>query len=484
MLTTLKQNFLSLVVGTAMVLTADASAGPRHGETESDTISTDLVTVTQTVGAEYDITGTCAVTVDVCAKCDAADVVIKTTIPNEASYVKSDPEGELVGRQVVWRLGDMAAGDHKKMTVWVESGHQCEIKFCTTVAHGFPTAACVTRGCLAKLELEKCGPEKVLLGECIDYVITLRNIGTANAYDVELTDLVPDGLSHCTGEKELKLNIDCLDAGECRTFNLRLNADRRGYFCNEVRAKARNAHEVNAQACTKVHIRDIAITKTGTAVQYICRESDYIITVTNTGDDPLHEVCINDRVPRGMSVVDCGEGEMTRRGVNWYIDRLEAGESKSFHLRLISDCIGEYCNEVSVQTCEGPCAEASTKTEYRGHAAIMVEAVDTCDPLLVGGETTYRIRVVNQGTGSDKNVLIKARLSDHLKPTSISGHLEGSIEGQEIIFDSIKELCPGEGVELEIRAEAVSKGDGRLNIQVTSDMVNDPIDEEESTHVY
>lgn len=486
MLKALKTNFFSMVVGTAMVLTSNCDAGPRHGEQESDTISSDLITVTQTVGAEYDVTGACAVTIDVCAKCDANDVVITTHLPDEASYIKSDPEGELVGRSIVWRLGDMAAGDSKHMTVWVKSGHECELRFCTTMAHGFPTAACVTRGCLAKLELEKCGPEKVLVGECVDYVITLKNVGTANAYEVKLVDIVPDGLSHSSGEKELELCLDCLEAGECRTFNLRLTADRRGYFCNEVRASAKNADPVSAQACTKVHIRDIAISKTGTAVQYICRESSYTITVTNTGDDPLHDVCIHDSIPKGMSLVDCGDGEMSRRGrgVNWHIDRLEAGESRSFNLRLITDCIGTYCNEVSVKTCEGPCAEACASTEYRGHAALVVEAIDTCDPLLVGNETSYRLRVGNQGTASDTNVQIIARFSDHLKPTSICGDINGTIDGQLITFDGISELGPGEYIEVEIFVEAANKGDGRLNIQVDSDMIKDPIDEEESTHVY
>lgn len=484
MLNTLKTKLTAAVLSTTMVLTAADCHAYRPNDIESDTICTDRVTVTQSVATDWDITGQCMVIIDVCAKQDATDVVIRTTVPQDAELVNSEPSAQLMGREAVWRLGDMIAGDTRQMKLWVSAKGECELRFCTHMSHGFPMAACVTRGCRAKLAIDKCGPEVVLINSDINYQIKVENVGSATAYDVVVTDYVPPGMSHSSGERELTLNIPCIHPGECRTLNLCLQADERGRFCNEVSAVARNASEVRDQACTDIHIRDIVIDKTGTAVQYIGRKAEYVITATNTGDDPLHEVCVTDRLPRGMTVVDAHGGQVVRGGVRWHAAQIMPGESLTFKLSVRSDCIGSYCNQVKVTTCEGPSASDDFQTEYRGHAAIRVEAIDTCDPLMTGDQTCYRINVMNQGTASDKNIRITARLSEHLKPMEAHGDLSGSISGQSVNFVPCEELAPGETVQLVIYAEAMRKGDGRLYIEVTSDMIKDPISEEESTHVY
>ena len=57
----------------------------------------------------------------------------------------------------------------------------------------------------------------------------------------------------------------------------------------------------------------------------------------------------------------------------------------------------------------------------QGVSAILVEVVDDPDPIQVGEQTTYTVRVTNQGGGMDlRDVAVKAVLPAGIDPVSAS----------------------------------------------------------------
>lgn len=488
MIKTLKASLVPVVMLAAMAFTGNASAEEcHHGAQDFKTLCTDRITMTQSVDAEFDITGACVMTLHVEALKDSDEVVVRTKLPSEGEFIKADPEGTLQGGEIVWNIGHMDCGECRTFQVWMRGGEDCKLEFCSTLSYAMPIICTTSKGCCAKLAIEKTGPDAVCLGECLTYEITIENTGNAPASNVVLRDSIPEGLKHATGNREIKMNVGCLMPGERQCYHLALEAERTGSFCNQVTASADNADSVSAQACTDVYQQSLSITKTGTKQQYACRNSEYVITVTNTGDRALKNVGVHDQVPAGMTIVDAHGGNCGCDGVSWNIAELAPGASETFHLTLRADCIGCYTNRVCAFSGSGCCAasdRAEFTTEYIGHAAILVEAVDLCDPLMIGDTTTYHIVVSNQGTASDKNIRIEARISDHLKPTSTCGDLQGSIEGQTVVFEVAEELCPGQCIHLYIDVEGVREGDGRLNIEVRSDLIDNPVIEQESTFVY
>lgn len=419
------------------------------------------------------------------AQCAAANVVITTEFDEEAAtYMKSEPEGRVEGNKVIWEFDYMRQGDCQDMTVWFNAKSTGDIVACTSLEVIPIGCICVFCGC-PELYIEKCGPAKAMLGQQVCYQILVRNDGDQDAKDVCLKDEVPEGLRHCTGKDSIAYNIGTLCPGECRQVPLKFEAVKLGEWCNKATAKACNCPPVSAEACTKIICHNIDVSKSGPAKQFAGKVANYHITVRNTGNEGLTGVYVVDTAPNGTCIESAPGATICGNTATWNVGDLAEGESKSFNLNLCNDCCGTVtCNVVEAGCCEGCCDEACAQTEWVGHSALLIEVTDCEDPLLVGCTTTWNVRVANQGTASDHNVQIVAKFPEGLKPHGADGTTCGSVDGQMVIFDAIPELCCKEYAEWTICAEAVSTGDQRVTVELTSDLLKVPVVEEESTHVY
>jgi len=123
-------------------------------------------------------------------------------------------------------------------------------------------------------------------------------------------------------------------------------------------------------------------------------------------------------------------------------------------------------------------------TDWRGYPALLIEVIDTEDPLLVGQQTTYVIQITNQGTASDTNVTLDVVLPAELKVVSASGDTQGTISGNNVKFAPYATLQAKQIIEFRVVAEAVAEGDARFRAEMNSDLLRTPVPEVESTQVY
>ena len=119
-----------------------------------------------------------------------------------------------------------------------------------------------------------------------------------------------------------------------------------------------------------------------------------------------------------------------------------------------------------------------------GHPGLLIEMIDTCDPILVDETTCYRIRITNQGTAPDTGIRVVANFPRQLEPVSVSGTTKGSIAGQTVTFDVYEQLDCQECIEYQITVRAMETGDARVRVELHSDLLVEPVTEEESTYVY
>jgi len=119
-----------------------------------------------------------------------------------------------------------------------------------------------------------------------------------------------------------------------------------------------------------------------------------------------------------------------------------------------------------------------------GLEAINFQLADLKDPIEVGGETSYEIRVTNQGTKAASNVRLAALVPRGMKPIAAEGPVRYKIEGQRIVFEPLRQLAPKADTAFTIKVQAGEVGDQRVEVQVTTDEIRDPISKEESTRVY
>lgn len=416
--------------------------------------------------------------------CSAAAVkVISTFNPEEAELIKTEPAAEVNGDEITWEWDYMRAGDCENLTIWLKPKSDGDLVVCTALQVLPMGCICVNCGC-PELAITKCGPERVALGCEACYDIEVSNIGTQSAQEVFLKDYVPEGFCHESGKQVIGYHIGTLCPGESRHIPLTFSAIKRGPWCNRAVAESCNCPPVSADACTEVFCHEIALIKTGPETQFHGKSANYQITVTNPGDARLTEVTVVDYAPENTYIRSAKDAATTDHSATWNVGDLEPGESKTLYITLCSDCLGTTCNVAEVSSCEGCTDRAHACTEWLGRSALLMEVIDCEDPLLLGCETCWKIRATNQGTAADHNISIVVNFPQGLQPKEAEGPTQGNIEGQRIYFDPLITLDCKQTAEWTVCARAVALGDHRVRVEMSSETLQEPVVEEESTQVY
>lgn len=420
----------------------------------------------------------------VVAKDKIRHVVVWEQIPEGAVYVDSSPQARIEGRDVIWTLYDLEKGDQIPLTLTVRAVNATDLSSCATIT-AYPEACTITRVGMPELAIVKSTPNgQVLLGSSVPWDITVTNVGNYCAYDVMVTDTLPRGVTHQSGNNEFISEIGTLAPGESRDIRINTTANDIGEHCNVAMASASNAPSVSADACVRVLEAGLVVTKEGTPAQFIGKQAFYRIAVANTGQIPLDDVVVTDSVPQQNRLLSAPGAQISGNRATW-MTQLNPGETKLFELSVVGLQEGTYCNEVGASSAAfGLRSQDNACTDWRGFPALLIEVIDTEDPLLVGEQTTYVIQITNQGTASDTNVFLEASLPNNLRVVSTSGATRGIVNGNTIRFAPYANLKAKEIIQFQVTAQATSEGDARFRARVSSDLLRTPVPEEEATQVY
>ena len=426
---------------------------------------------------------TFANTIKVTARDSVAWVVIRMMIPDGLEYVKSEPEATPNGNILTWKYPSMDANETRAVTVHLKPVKQGSYKPCVSV-EAVPQFCYVVKVVKPKITITKTGPAQAMLNEIVNYTVVVKNEGDGMAKDVIVHDTIPEGLAHESGKTKLELKLGNLGPQQEKVLTIPLKAVARGEHCNQAQVVTANAGESKDEACTLVQIEDFTVEKTGMEEQYLNKNADYTITVKNVGDTTLNSVRVTDTAAPETKVVEApGAVAVTSTTASWVIDTLKPGAEESFELLLTSHTPGTHRNAVSVNA-NGKVKSDDTDTLWKGRGAVLLEVIDTDDPLQDEEETTYIIRVTNQGTAEDTNIEIWAEFPREIVPISASGEVGGNVDGAKVVFEPYDILQPKQSITYKILAKGKEPGDGRIKVYLKTDLLETPVVEEESTHVY
>jgi uncharacterized repeat protein (TIGR01451 family) len=446
-------------------------------------IVTDLFTMNKRAPREAAIGEVYEVFIDLKATNNLSVLQVKDVIPEGTSYVKSVPAATRTGKELVWNFNSMARGESKVVTIWLKPLKEGVVGSCATVT-AIPKCCVTTLIGRAKLTIAKSGPSQAILGTNVKYTMVVTNTGSALAKNVVVTDMIPDGFKHASGKRSVDYEVGNLKPGESKNYSIVLKSTKRGKLCNLAQAKSSNAKLVKDEACTLIVKPGLNVVKTGTKLQFVGKIAQYKILVSNTGDTVLKNIVTKDVIPEGTVLVNSDGGNVSGRAITWKISSLKPGAVKEYKVSLKSKTAGTLCNLVSVTDSTGLKSDSKACTVWKGHPALLLEVVDTNDPLLPGEETTYIVSITNQGTANDEKVGFSAHFPVGIKPIAIAGSTSGVIKGHEVKAQDFATLKPGQVIKWKIQAKAVKAGDSRIIIKMTSDLLKTPVTEEESTHVY
>jgi uncharacterized repeat protein (TIGR01451 family) len=415
----------------------------------------------------------------------AYQVRVEDRLPPGARLRSAEPRPEIQGDHLAWSLGELAAGAEVRLRIEVEPAAEGEVSWSATVTYS-ATSDFTTRITRPRLTVTKTGPQTALVGDTATFQIQIGNTGSGPATGVTIRDQLPAGLQHPQGAV-IEADIGTLAPGQTRSITLQTSAAKAGHFVNEVLVTADGGLQATARAEIDITQPALALRKTGPAQRLIGREAEFDLEVQNTGTADASNVRVVDTLPEGLDVATTNEGgvyDTTARTFTWTIGTLLAGQRRGLTLKTVARKVGDWTNRAVAHA--DRVAEVSAETSIRvdGVPALMLEVVDLDDPIEVGAETTYEIRVVNQGTCPATNLQILATVPDGMKAEDVQGAAEGHIHGQMVHFDPLPRLAAKADALYRVKVRGTKAGDWRFKVQMMSDQLQTPVREDESTRVY
>ena len=418
----------------------------------------------------------------------ACEVEVRDVIPKGTRLLGTAPQASRGARgEIVWTLGTIRPGEEWTGEMQLMPTAEGEIGSVATVHFGADASArsIATR---PQLVLATTGPSKVLIGDQAMLSITISNPGTGVATGVVLEERIPPGLQHPAGA-ELEYEVGDLKPGESRKLELPLVANRPGPATNLLSARG----DGNLRAEDKLDIEVLApqldVGLEGPKRRYLERQAVYQLSVTNPGTAPAKQIELVASLPPGLKFIsanNAGYYEESTRTVRWRLEELPVNETGEVKLVTMPIDAGRDGQSIKLRATaqKNLSVEKEQPVVIEGIAAILFQVADAEDPIGVGGETSYEVHVVNQGSKAASNVQLVVDLPPEVKFAAAEGPTRYRNEGNRVIFEGLARLAPKADTTYRVRIKAIRPGDLRTRFQLLTDDMQSPVTKEESTRVY
>lgn len=415
----------------------------------------------------------------------AQGVQINDEIPLGTELVGTAPRASVSGSSVVWDIGTLSVGEERTVEMELIPTEEGELGSVASVT--FATQASAKARCTRpELALRLSSKAQVHAGNQHLVQVELTNPGSGEATGIMLLETVPAGVSHEAGPA-LEFEVGSLGPGESRKLDLVLTAEEAGRVTNTMTARADAGLQVQASCEFEVIAPALQVTVDGPKKRYLERPATYQVSIDNPGTASAKEVQLTTQLPKGLQFVSAnnmGEYDASSHSVHWSLAELPANERGTVELVTLPIETGEHTLEVTTKASEGLQDETEAQVRVDGIVALMFEVVDLESPVEIGGETTYEIRVVNQGSKAATNVQVGAIMPQGMRAISGQGESRHAIQGERVVFAPLAQLAPKAESVFRIQAQGLRAGDQRVRVQVVSDEVRQPITKEVSTRVY
>jgi len=416
----------------------------------------------------------------------AHGVVVTDRVPQGTKLVDASPEfTETADGALAWQLGDLEPGDQAQVSIELMPLVEGEIGSVAQVT--FRAQASVrTVSTKPELVVKHTGPDKVLIGQDVVFEITISNPGSGATTGVVVEEDVPAGLAHVAGEK-LEFEIGTLRPKEEKRLQLILRADKAGVVTNLLRVKADAVPEKTDQLTLEVLAPQLQVALGGPRTRYLERQVTYEVSVSNPGTSTAYDIQLVTFLPKGLKYVSAdnkGSYDASRHAVYWSLAELPAQESGTVKMTALPVETGEQKLRVEGTANLDLAAKFEHTTSVQALTELVFTVKDIHDPIEVGSETMYEVRIVNNGNTVATNVQVAAEMPEQLTPLKGEGPTKVTLEGQRIFMEPLARLAAREEAVYRISARGVGAGDHVIAVQLVSDQSQTPVTKEESTKVY
>lgn len=416
---------------------------------------------------------------------DARDVLVETNFPATVRLTGAKPAPAETRGRAVWKFSSLAPGKEEKIEIKLIPSRRGPLTAKAAVRFtGYAAGDFTVKEPLLKLAMT--GATKVNVGESASQFIVVSNPGTGVAKNVSIEAWIPKGLEHPRG-KRLVMAVGALSPGESRKVRLSLTAIDGGAQTVKVKATADAALAQQEERIVKVSAPSLKVAMAGPGLRYVGRTAAYKITISNNGGIPTNNVRVIHKLPEGFKFLKADKGgsyDADNRTISWFVGRVEAGKKLSVTAVAAAAKLGSHVHRAGAISEQGAQSETTVTTRVEGIASLIVDIADLNDPVEIGTETAWEVRVRNAGSKAASNVQITCELPPGVELIGAKGPVRATSKQGEIVFGKLATLAPGKAAIYRVHVRGKTAGDKRFRVRLSSDTVTKALTYDELTRFY
>ncbi|HWB00002.1 MAG TPA: hypothetical protein VG713_15990 [Pirellulales bacterium] len=443
-------------------------------------------------------------------------VIATEALPQGTSLVGANPPASTVGGAVSWNFGDLSPGESRHIDLSLRADRFGTINNCVTVrsANGTTAQDCVTTTVTApSVEVAVSAlPEQATVGSRVTFTARVTNRGGDVARGLVIIERFDAGLQHEAAANPIEADLGDLQPGQSRDITSTFTITAPGQQCNRVEVQGQSGLRATGQACVNAvpsatappvvpppitappptdnrQKPTLSVRKTGPAQKNVGDEADFEIEITNNGPVAANMVKVADNYDLALDPVGATDGHsFAGDDLVWLVDTLPVGKTIRFQVNC--RCLAraaKACNRVTVTSQEGARADAEACLEIQGAAApLQITLGDLRDPVAVGNQTTYELRVTNPAAVADSQVAVTITLPVELTvvQAGTTGPATFRVDGNTVRFSPVGSLQPGATLTYRVQAQALRPGTVRVRADVTSANMPTAASTEETTSIF
>lgn len=415
----------------------------------------------------------------------ARDLEIVAQFPSTVKLTASQPAASPSGSRLSWQLPELRPGEERKFEVALvptqrgEIAASADVRFSTSARGAFAVAE-------PMLAVDVNGPGQILVGEPASHTVTVTNPGTGVATGVQIEAVIPKGLEHARGDR-LVMDLGSLNPGESRNVRLALTAVAAGQHKLEVQARAESGLIKNTVATVNVIAPKLASAIQGPALRYLGRQGTWAVKVGNESSAATDNVQVRYKVPAEFDYVSADLGaqyDPNTRLLTWFVGRLESRQSAELKVTLMARQLGQTTHAIRATSEQGALSDSEFRTVVEGTSSLSLQVTDLEDPVEVGSDVVYEVRVRNEGSAGAKNVGVACEMAPGTRLIGVDGPVEHRVDKNVVLFRPVAELPAGQTLTIKVKIAAAKPGSLRFRAQLTSESLTEPLLAEEQTKFY